>query len=62
MIKRLLLVCIIGLMLGNTATIIALTTNLAPGTVNLMLAGGLGLTILSVIGIVLVGYYTKKRK
>ncbi|MDE0563692.1 hypothetical protein [Exiguobacterium sp. B2(2022)] len=60
--KRLLLVCIIGLMLGNTATIIALTTNLSPGTVNLLLAGGLGLTILSVIGIVLAGYYTKKRK
>ncbi|WP_214744973.1 hypothetical protein [Exiguobacterium sp. s189] len=60
--KRLLLVCIIGLMLGNTATIIALTTNLSPETVNLLLIGGLGLTTLSVIGIVLAGYYTKKRK
>lgn len=60
--KRLLLVCIIGLMLGNTTTIIALTTNLSPGTVNLLLTGGVGLTILSVLGIVLAGYYTKKRK
>ncbi|MEJ6529699.1 hypothetical protein [Exiguobacterium sp. USCH10] len=60
--KRFLLVCIIGLMLGNTATIIALTTNLSPEMVNLLLIGGLGLTILSVLGIILAGYYTKKRK
>ncbi|WP_214785127.1 hypothetical protein [Exiguobacterium sp. s183] len=60
--KRFLLVCIIGLMLGNTATIIALTTNLSPEMVNLLLIVGLGLTILSVLGIILAGYYTKKRK
>ena len=60
--KRLLVICIIVLIGGNTATLIALTTNLPQGVLQGLLLGGVSVTLLSIGGILWAGYYTKKRK
>ena len=59
--KRLLVICIIALISGNTATLIALTTNLSPDLLRGILVVSVSVTLLSICGIVWVGYYTKKR-
>lgn len=59
--KRLLVICIIALISGNTATLIALPTNLSPDLSRGVLLVGVSVTLLSIGGIVWMGYYTKKR-
>lgn len=59
--KRLLVICIIALISGNTATLIALTTNLSPDLSRGVLFVGVSVTLLSIAGIVSAVYYTKKR-
>ncbi|MGA9466553.1 MAG: hypothetical protein WBV10_02900 [Exiguobacterium marinum] len=59
--KRLIVICIIGLIGGNTLTLIALTTNIPKHMSQLFMLGGMGVTVLSIVGVVLTKYYTGKR-
>ncbi|WP_215142853.1 hypothetical protein [Exiguobacterium qingdaonense] len=58
--KRLLVICIIGLIGGNTLTLIALTTNISQQMSQFFVFSGVGITILSIVLIVLTRYYAKK--
>lgn len=60
--KRLLIIMVILLIVGNTLSLIALTTNVSSVVYKGLVISGPTLTLLSVIGILSLFYYSRKRR